>query len=102
MNPYESSRHKWQHLGTAQYVRVEIRPPRRLAKGDNRHTAILEWLPDDSSEAYQAFHALIDAVLRLESKADRERLYRNIRLVANRDLDKDQSPPTLRTGEEKP
>ena len=69
MNPYESSRHKWQHLGTAQYVRIEIRPPRRLAKGDNRHTAILEWLPDDSSEAYQTFHALIDVSISIPARA---------------------------------
>jgi|SRR3972149_763248 len=70
-----SPKQRWLRHGDVQYVRVEIRPPRKLAAGDLRHTAVLEWTPAGSSDAYEAFHALIDAVLRAQTLEHRVELY---------------------------
>jgi len=55
---YETNKAAWRRLGDRQYVRIEVRPPRKQALADNGVSIDLDFLPSHDSGAYEAISAL--------------------------------------------
>jgi len=71
----ETNKARWRRQGDLQYVRLEVRPPRKAGLSDNRCSVTLDYVPEATSRAYDAMVALQVALVSHREKYRSEHFY---------------------------